>query len=940
MAIPIDGDGSGGTPIVDNVTDTNIPVKLAGAYENSPLSWSGVPGENVISSETIEVPPGTIQVGEGLKMSAAGVIPLFNSLLTGKTYIPTLFEYDIATGYNKPFTLVFNTPDTVVVQPDFSTSTPLTGTFQNVVSESEFLLSLGIKTNASATLANVRLQFIAQTTGEPIYFFPSKAGWESDTGEDLIADGAGDATIDFGDAPIGLLVGETVTINYKIDSGVLLGDGAIPYQEATRKIATFTDVITELEYATESLSTSWISGGVISQNTTTTFDISAGTGRMFDGTPVSWDEMLNVAITNIATTISTRIAFDNTGSLIQLPVTLTEEVTRDYINAGVIVHPAGTITNILNTKLSTKELYSQYVDSLQTLGVTKKSGLGISPNADITFNKIAGELESVGAGINNGERGQNIVSINAESPAIFTRVLGISDTIVATGTTGIDPEFYDDGTATKASVPQANDATIIYIYQSIEPTGGLVVMYGQTVYTSLQDAVVNAPLDRVQIPEEITNDSNLIARIAVRRDATDISDISQAVVLAGVKFGTGIDGVGFGSISGGGDVFGPATASVDGVTTYADTSGKVIQSESDVTLLAGTARRITVNGDLKLKQNGTGAIKIEGDTGSSILDLDTTNATGDTFVRLSSEGTLSSSIMYQKNLGAIILQVGAGTALPTDQSTSYLAMLGNQRWEAGCSRYEQRVASGNIQYLMTSAGANTAGFSYIENVDSFNVRVGANPDPTGFDIFVPQTRFNHPVTPKTYTEAERDALVLTNVDDGAIINNSTSGKLQEKRGATWRDLSHVQEGGVFNVRGNGTSTTISALGSWVPCDFGSTSLMSSASNFIKATDTIVEYKGTSFVGSALINFDWEMEIGIPSETYEYEFAVFVGGAQVTTSGHTNTNADKDTNLMNASFSAPITLVNDSSINVRIRQNTGSVRNIKLTNASITFIRTA
>ncbi len=308
--------GAGGSGTTDNVTNTHIPVKLSGAFEDSPLHWSGVPGENIISNETIEVPPGTIQVGEGLKMSAAGVIPIFRSLLTGIKYIPPLFIYDPSGSSGKPFKLFIDTPAALVVQSDFSTPTTLTGTFTNTVTASEFITALGIKTGIMVTsvtdsagvarfnfipgptlsisdsvtiagfttntsynttglitasgtgyfeissvsfgsdetggsfngptpliLTGVRLEFISQTTGEPIYYFPSKAAWNENEGEDLIADGSGNVTIDINEAPIGLLIGEVVDVNYKIDSGVLLGTGTIPYQEVVRQVATFIDMV-------------------------------------------------------------------------------------------------------------------------------------------------------------------------------------------------------------------------------------------------------------------------------------------------------------------------------------------------------------------------------------------------------------------------------------------------------------------------------------------------------------------------------------------------------------------------------------------------------------------------------------------------------------------------------------------------------------------------
>jgi len=236
------GVGDNGTP--DNTTDTNIPVKLAGAFEDSPLHWSGVSGENIISDETIEVPPGTIQVGEGLKMSAAGVIPLFNSTLTGIRYIPTMFSYD-ETGSTKPFTLDIGANQQLIVQPDFSTAVSLSGMFTVAATASEFINNLILKCTPLSTMGGMRIRMVAQSTGEAIYYYPSKAAWNAEEGEDIVVDATGDVNIDLTEAPLGLLIGEVLDVDYHADTGDLFGDGVNPYQEVTRQIVTFVDLVDE-----------------------------------------------------------------------------------------------------------------------------------------------------------------------------------------------------------------------------------------------------------------------------------------------------------------------------------------------------------------------------------------------------------------------------------------------------------------------------------------------------------------------------------------------------------------------------------------------------------------------------------------------------------------------------------------------------------------------
>lgn len=230
--------------IYDGVSTTTIPIKIGDEFVDSPLQWSGVPGENVISSETIEVPPGTIQIGEGLKLSAAGVVPLFNSALTGKRYVPSIMEYD-ETGSKKPSNLSIASNSQLVIQPDFSLNAPLSGMFTVSVTASEFVNNLILKCTPISIIGNMRMRMVAQSTGEPIYYFPSKAGWLDDQGEDIIVDASGEVNIDISEAPLGLLEGESIDIDYIADSGDLFGNGSVPYLEVTRQAVTFINTVPE-----------------------------------------------------------------------------------------------------------------------------------------------------------------------------------------------------------------------------------------------------------------------------------------------------------------------------------------------------------------------------------------------------------------------------------------------------------------------------------------------------------------------------------------------------------------------------------------------------------------------------------------------------------------------------------------------------------------------
>jgi hypothetical protein len=232
------------------------------------------------------------------------------------------------------------------------------------------------------------------------------------------------------------------------------------------------------------------------------------------------------------------------GVIVELPVKSTVESNRDYINVSVVAHALGVIGRITNVAQTTRELYSQVADSLQTLGVTRRDGLDVTPNVDLSFAISEGELQAVGAGIESGNRGENVVAFLAQNPAQFTQILGLTDTPVGALVTQIDPTVYDNGSGVPVSVGvPASKATIKYIYQSILQPGGTFVADGQTVYDTLDDALANERLDadNFVVPDLIRGSSNLLARIAVRSDANSLTDGAKVVFLSGAMFGVRTD---------------------------------------------------------------------------------------------------------------------------------------------------------------------------------------------------------------------------------------------------------------------------------------------------------------------------------------------------------------------------------------------------------------
>ncbi len=69
-----------------------------------------------------------------------------------------------------------------------------------------------------------------------------------------------------------------------------------------------------------------------------------------DHTLVSWSNLTNIAVTNIATNLITFVGIDISGNVVQSISKFTNVDNRDYIFLGVIVHVDKTIVDAVNNE--------------------------------------------------------------------------------------------------------------------------------------------------------------------------------------------------------------------------------------------------------------------------------------------------------------------------------------------------------------------------------------------------------------------------------------------------------------------------------------------------------------------------------------------------------------------------------------------------------------
>jgi hypothetical protein len=458
-----------------------------------------------------------------------------------------------------------------------------------------------------------------------------------------------------------------------------------------------------------SLSTTGVLSGLeITAASATEIFVGNGTAQIADYsvtdsptiTPVVWnDNATPIAITNIAAESVTLIGINGSREITQIDIgSITETFRRNNAIVGSVSHTGGAINNIVNANIAPYETGMQFIDFLSAIGVVNLAGFGITPT--ITgFSVASGFLMSPGSGVAQGNRSENTVAIDAQVTASFSEFLGTTGQIVTSSTTTMDVINYDDGGVLTA-IPAAGQAVIKYLFMfpanPADLSGqNIAIMHGQNVYANVDDAKINAEsdLENIVVPDLYANRTLLLSRWIVE-DGADLTNPLESQLLRGALFGTRIGAGGSSAGSGtGGDVFGPAGSELNEIPAYADASGKVIKSDSDMTLLAGVFQRILPSGGVDIRTGdgvsglslaNDGRAEIEG--GSPTVALSESGVSKAEFVVNS--GTMQLGITGFTDLAHLNFEFGF--------ATMFGGPVGWSRLQAGLAEVRADGTSGNV----------------------------------------------------------------------------------------------------------------------------------------------------------------------------------------------------------------------------------------------------
>lgn len=295
-----------------------------------------------------------------------------------------------------------------------------------------------------------------------------------------------------------------------------------------------------------------ITGGHVTQNSTTSIDISAGSGVLYDSstqtdTFISWDTITNFSLAaNIAAGADASYILIGTGGV---PTAITTEPLNAAIRNGIYVgkvshRSGGMITAIRDMDLYGEEAVISINELSNAIGPINISGNVFSAySTDLRIQKSLGVAFRFSINTDIDRKSPSFVTDAALSPVTFNycqRKTG-GGVLFTPSQTVIIPGMYDTGNSTLSSVAN-NKFTVQRIYY-FPRTNSIYIFYGRYIYGSKGEAEAGLGVEEFTTDSSFFDGAILRAYLIVKGSATNLASTTDAEFIACGKFaGAGVGG--------------------------------------------------------------------------------------------------------------------------------------------------------------------------------------------------------------------------------------------------------------------------------------------------------------------------------------------------------------------------------------------------------------
>lgn len=234
---------------------------------------------------------------------------------------------------------------------------------------------------------------------------------------------------------------------------------------------------------------------------------------------------------------------DGAGVITQQEPRPTNVQARTHIVLGATFQDSGTVLFARAAPVILQQPANQMYDLLESLGGFNVSGNLISPNgANLQLNQSSGTIFSRAfRHFNGGSQTNNphIAAMFAQTPVSLRYSLR-NTTVFPPLTTLVNPTQYDLNGVLTLVGGGVNNSTVqrVWAFPGDVASTQIVIQYGQTVYSSLLNAVNAIGSGSHVVNPQFPGGGVLVTYLAVIRSATNLSDPTQAVFVTAGKFPT------------------------------------------------------------------------------------------------------------------------------------------------------------------------------------------------------------------------------------------------------------------------------------------------------------------------------------------------------------------------------------------------------------------
>lgn len=242
---------------------------------------------------------------------------------------------------------------------------------------------------------------------------------------------------------------------------------------------------------------------------------------------VKWDAQ-QIVLSRVATSWITTVAINEAGEIVQLDGNISPEWARSHVILGTVTHVNGYADAIHMTPAIWGAVPYAAYDLAMASRNTIMEGGSVHPStaSGLSLDLLPRKMFFYGGSMNQ-PMDSNTIRQGTQTRVAFFPVTGQSNSTPLV--TDLPVTLYNpNGGSTIETIPgEGDEATAFRLYQL---GNRYLLLYGQHFYENLQECAAQAPYEAVVYPSKMAF-GKLLAIICVRRDAVDLSDPNDSVII-------------------------------------------------------------------------------------------------------------------------------------------------------------------------------------------------------------------------------------------------------------------------------------------------------------------------------------------------------------------------------------------------------------------------